>query len=53
MSSVTINNYDELAHFLGNVLLQPSTSLLDERLIMTAIRTITDNRNDTVLQVFL
>ena len=53
MSSVTIKNYDEITHFLGNVLLQPSTSLLDESLIMTAVRTITDNRDDTVLQVFL
>ena len=46
-----IKHYDEIAHFLGSALLQPSTSLLDECLIMTAVRTITDNRDDTVLQI--
>jgi hypothetical protein len=52
-----ISNYqtlhDEIAHFLGSVLLQPSTSLLDECLIMTAVRAITDDRYDAVLQISL
>jgi hypothetical protein len=54
MSSVIIKIYDEIAHFLRNVLLQPSTILLDKFLIITTVRcTITDNRDDAVLQIFL
>ena len=53
MTSIIVKHYDEIAHFLGSMLLQPSTRFLYECLVMTAIRTITDNRDDTVLQITL
>ena len=50
---MTIKCRDKITHLFGRLLLQPSAGLLDKRLIVTTIRAITDDRNDTVLEIFL
>jgi hypothetical protein len=37
----------------GRLLLQPSASLLDKSLILTAVCAIADDRYDTILEIFL
>ncbi len=53
VSSTTIKFRHEIAHLLGRLLLQPSASLLDKRLIVTAVCTIANDRYDTILEIFL
>ena len=44
---------DKITHIFGRLLLQPSACLLDKRLIVTTVHAITDDRNDTALEIFL
>ena len=43
VSSTTIKLRNEITHLFGRLLLQPSASLLDKSLIVTAVRTIADD----------
>jgi hypothetical protein len=51
-SSTTIKFRDNITHLFGRLLLQPSGSLLDKSLIVTAVCTIADDRYDTILEIF-
>jgi hypothetical protein len=50
---MTIQCWDKITHLFRRLLLQPSAGLLDKRLIVITGRAITDDRNDTVLEIFL